>query len=89
MNKSQIVTGQVDAVATLGGSLEDPEAIGEVTLVDATVNKQPVQSGELSFNYNDARFNFASNVLVAGRQPLEIQGSLPIALPFADTQPNY
>jgi translocation and assembly module TamB len=82
------ITGQVDAVATLGGSLEDPEAIGEVTLVDATVNKQPVQSGELSFNYNDARFNFASNVLVAGTQPLEIQGSVPIALPFADTQPD-
>ncbi|KYC43677.1 hypothetical protein WA1_00460 [Scytonema hofmannii PCC 7110] len=82
------VTGQVDAVATLGGSLEDPEAIGEVTLVDATVNKQPVQSGELSFNYNDARFNFATNVLVAGTQPLEIQGSVPIALPSADTQPD-
>ncbi|WP_347566117.1 translocation/assembly module TamB domain-containing protein [Scytonema sp. UIC 10036] len=82
------VTGQVNAVATLGGSLEDPQAIGEVTLVDATVNEQPVRSGELSFNYNNARFNFASTVLVAGTQPLEIQGSVPIALPSADTQPD-
>ncbi|ARV58598.1 hypothetical protein BZZ01_08080 [Nostocales cyanobacterium HT-58-2] len=82
------VTGQVNAVATLGGDLKDPSALGELTLVDGTVNKQPVQTGQLSFNYNDARFNFGSSLLFTGTQPVEITGSVPFALPFASVQPQ-
>jgi translocation and assembly module TamB len=82
------VTGEVNALATVGGSLEDPSAIGEVTVVDATLNKQPVQTAQLSFNYNDARLNFGSTVLVTGTEPVEITGSIPVALPFAQEQPD-
>lgn len=82
------VTGQVNAVATLGGDLKDPRAIGELTLVDGTINKQAVQSGQLSFNYNNARLNFGSSVLVTGTQPVQITGSVPFGLPFASVQPD-
>jgi translocation and assembly module TamB len=82
------VTGQVNAVATLGGSLEDPRAIGELTIVDGTINTQPVQTGELSFNYNNARLNFGSTLLVTGTEPVAITGSVPVPLPFASVQPD-
>jgi translocation and assembly module TamB len=82
------ITGQVDAIATLGGSLEDPSAIGEVTLENATLNQQQVQTGQVNFNYDNARLNFASTLLVTGTQPLEAQGSVPIPLPFASVQPD-
>ncbi|MUG91118.1 DUF748 domain-containing protein [Scytonema sp. UIC 10036] len=82
------VTGQVDAIATLAGTLKDPSAIGEVTLENATLNQQPVQTAQLSFNYDNARLNFASTLLVTGTQPLEAQGSVPIPLPFASVQPE-
>ncbi|KYC42346.1 hypothetical protein WA1_20465 [Scytonema hofmannii PCC 7110] len=82
------VTGQVDAIATLAGSLKDPSAIGEVTLENATLNQQPVQTGQLNFNYDNARLNFASSLLITGTQPLEAQGSVPVPLPFASVQPE-
>ncbi len=77
------VTGQVNAVANLQGSLNDPKVNGEVSLANATVNQQPVQTGQVKFNYNNARLGFDSTLLLTGTQPLSITGSVPAPLPFA------
>jgi translocation and assembly module TamB len=82
------ITGNVNADATLGGSLQDPSVRGEVTLANATLNKQPVQTGQVNFDYNDARLNFDSSLLVTGTQPVIITGSVPAPLPFAEVQPD-
>ncbi|MCC5600949.1 translocation/assembly module TamB domain-containing protein [Nostoc favosum] len=82
------ITGNVNADATLGGSLQDPRVQGEVTLANATLNKQPVQTGQVNFGYNNARLNFDSTLLVTGTQPVTITGSVPVALPFAEVQPD-
>ncbi|MBW4689944.1 MAG: translocation/assembly module TamB domain-containing protein [Komarekiella atlantica HA4396-MV6] len=82
------ITGQVNAIANLGGSLEAPRVNGEVTLANATLNKQPVQTGQVNFDYNNARLNFDSTLLVTGTQPVAITGSVPAALPFAAVQPD-
>ncbi|WNN89534.1 hypothetical protein [Gloeocapsopsis dulcis] len=82
------VAGNLNALVTLAGSLENPIAIGEVALVEGSVNQQPIENAQLSFSYNDARLNFGSTVLVAQTQPVEITGSIPIALPFASIQPD-
>ncbi|MCC5646079.1 translocation/assembly module TamB domain-containing protein [Nostoc sp. CHAB 5824] len=82
------ITGNVNADATLGGSLQDPRVQGEVTLANATLNKQPVQTGQVNFGYNNARLNFDSTLLVTGTQPVAITGSVPAALPFAKVQPD-
>jgi translocation and assembly module TamB len=80
------VAGNLSALVTLAGSLENPTAIGEVALVEGTVNQQPIENAQLSFSYDDARLNFGSTVLVAQTQPVEITGSIPVALPFASVQ---
>ncbi|MBN3869181.1 translocation/assembly module TamB domain-containing protein [Nostoc sp. JL33] len=82
------ITGKVNADATLAGSLQDPSVKGQVAIADATLNKQPVQTGQVNFDYNKARLNFDSTLLVTGTQPVAITGSVPAPLPFAAVQPD-
>ncbi|WGV23267.1 translocation/assembly module TamB domain-containing protein [Halotia branconii] len=82
------VTGEVNANATLGGSLEDPNVKGEVALADATLNQQPVQTAQVNFDYDNARLNFDSTLLVTGNQPVAVTGSVPAPLPFVTAQPD-
>ena len=82
------ITGQLNATATLGGSVANPQAIGELNLVQGTLNQKSVESAQGSFSYNNARLSFGSNVLVAGPDPIAITGSVPYALPFATVKPN-
>ncbi len=82
------ITGNVNADATLAGSLQDPRVQGKVALANATLNKQPVQTGQVNFDYNKARLNFDSTLLVTGTQPVAVTGSVPAPLPFAKVQPD-
>lgn len=82
------VTGKINASATLAGNLKNPQAIGEVSLADATLNKKPVQTAQLAFNYNNARLNFSSTVAATDTQPANIIGNIPVALPFASVKPD-
>jgi len=83
------ITGQLNATATVAGSQQNPQAIGEFNLVGGTVNQKTINSATASFSYNDARLNFGSNVVVANsNSPIQIGGSLPYALPFAAVKPN-
>ncbi|MDF5738482.1 MULTISPECIES: translocation/assembly module TamB domain-containing protein [unclassified Nostoc] len=82
------ITGKVNADATLAGSIKDPSVKGQVALADATLNKKPVQTGKVNFDYNKARLNFDSTLLVTGTQPVAITGSVPAPLPFAAVQPD-
>jgi translocation and assembly module TamB len=84
------ITGTLNTLVTLGGNLENPRAIGEIGLVNGTVNKQSLDTAQVSFNYNDARLNFGSTVQIAGTgtQPVQITGSVPFELPFAAVEPD-
>ncbi|MBU7581870.1 MAG: translocation/assembly module TamB domain-containing protein [Nostoc sp. TH1S01] len=82
------VTGQVNAVANLQGSLQDPRVNGEVSLANATLNNQPVQTGQVKFAYNNARVNFDSTLLLSGTQPIAVTGSVPAPLPFVAAKPD-
>jgi translocation and assembly module TamB len=81
-------TGLLNATATLSGSVKNPQARGELTITDATLNQTPVQSAQGSFSYNNARLNFGSTVLVAQTDPLTISGSVPFKLPIASVEPE-
>ncbi|BAY23018.1 hypothetical protein NIES2100_27820 [Calothrix sp. NIES-2100] len=82
------IAGNINANATLSGNLNNPQAVGELALVNGSLNNQSVQSAQVAFNYNNARLNFDSNILVASTQPIQINGSIPAKLPFASTQPD-
>ncbi len=81
------LAGRLDATADLSGSLDNPRAIGQVSLENAMINDQPIQQADLNFRYADARFNFESNLLTTANSPAVVTGSVPIVLPFAAIQP--
>src|SRR6476469_2064682 len=77
------VTGNLNLRANLAGSLENPQATGELSLLDGTLNGAPMKQADGSFSYSNARLNFGGSALVTQTEPIEVTGSLPFELPFA------
>ncbi len=82
------VTGNLNLRANLAGSLENPQATGELSLVDGTLNGEPIKKADGSFSYSNARVNFGGSALITQTEPIEVQGSLPFELPFASVKPD-
>lgn len=80
--------GQLNAVATLSGTLQNPQAVGFLSLANGVINNTPVQEARGGFNYADARLSFGGTMLITGTDPLDVSGSFPYPLPFANTQPE-
>ncbi|MGK7875461.1 MAG: translocation/assembly module TamB domain-containing protein [Xenococcaceae cyanobacterium] len=79
--------GMLNGTVTIAGSRENPQARGELAVLDATINQTSIQSTQGNFSYNNARLNFfASSVLADDAQPLTIAGSFPYKLPFASVK---
>ncbi|MEG3926382.1 translocation/assembly module TamB domain-containing protein [Microcoleus sp. T3_D1] len=77
------VTGNLNLRANLAGSLENPQATGELSLLEGTLNGEPIKQADGSFSYSDARLNFGGSALITQTEPIEVAGSLPFELPFA------
>jgi translocation and assembly module TamB len=82
------VSGNLNASATLAGSFANPQARGEITLVEGLLNGEPIDSGLGSFVYNDSRLNFGSQVFVEGEEPIKVSGSLPYQFPGSTFPPT-
>ncbi|CAD5969483.1 hypothetical protein PCC9214_03714 [Planktothrix tepida] len=82
------LTGQLNVRASVGGTLDNPQASGELTLLEATVNGDPVQEAQSSFSYNNARLRFGGSLLVTEVDPIAFKGTLPFKLPFAKVTPE-
>ncbi len=82
------VGGNLNATATLSGSIENPQVLGEVTLAQASLNGSDIQSARSVFGYNNARLNFEGGLLLEGPEPLRLVGSIPYQLPFAAVAPD-
>ncbi|MEH2009705.1 translocation/assembly module TamB domain-containing protein [Nostoc sp.] len=77
------ITGNLNATATLAGSIANPQAIGELQITEGILNQSKIESAIASFSYTNGRLNFGSTVAVAGPKPVDITGSIPYKLPFA------
>jgi translocation and assembly module TamB len=82
------ITGNINATANLAGSIDNPQALGSIELIDGTLNQKGIQTASATFNYINGRLNFGSNVIVSGPQPVNINGSIPYKLPFASVAPD-
>ena len=81
--------GVLSATANISGTSDNPQARGEITIADATINETAILSTSGSFGYDDARLNFSANSIVAeDAEPLTITGSVPYQLPFAQVPPE-
>ncbi|MBF2028987.1 MAG: translocation/assembly module TamB [Oscillatoriales cyanobacterium C42_A2020_001] len=83
------VTGLLNATATISGSFENPQAVGQYNLNNAQLNAKDVQTVRGSFTYTNARLDFSNTIAIADTEPLYIVGSVPLKLfsyePVSDT----
>jgi translocation and assembly module TamB len=81
--------GILNGKANFSGSRENPSAIGQIQVTDATINQTPVYSTNGAFNYSNAKLIFwVNSILTQGNEPLTIRGSIPYQLPFGTTSPS-
>jgi translocation and assembly module TamB len=79
------ISGQLNGTVAIAGSIQNPQARGELTLTDGRLNGAPVQAAQGGFNYADSRLAFSSNIVIE-----QTPNTAPTAttLPVADTQPT-
>ncbi|MEE3719364.1 translocation/assembly module TamB domain-containing protein [Tumidithrix elongata RA019] len=82
------ITGNVNGTAVIAGNLFNPQASGKLTLADASINRQPIESVGGEFAYNNGRLNFKALMRVSGPEALNISGDVPLRLPFALVSPG-
>ena len=83
------IDGTINASAALAGSKENPLTKGEIRMIDATINGEPIQSTRGSFSYNNARLDFSGrSILAADTDPVTLLGTIPYQLPFASVKPD-
>ncbi|MBD0336057.1 MAG: translocation/assembly module TamB domain-containing protein [Cyanobacteria bacterium Co-bin13] len=81
------IEGRLNADTALTGSLANPQLRGVLSLADATINNNPVDSAQARFIYQDARLNLESALVVDNPEdPLTLVASVPYRLPFAQQQ---
>lgn len=84
------VEGQFNLQATLGGSVADPQILGDLSLVNGTLNQVSLVTRETGFSYLNGRLQFGG-VLELDRNaatPVLLNGDIPYALPFSTVQPD-
>ncbi len=83
------VAGLLNASVTLGGSRQNPQAVGRLLVEDTTLNQISLQATTGEFTYHDGRLQFtASSHLDRSTEPLTVEGTFPYQLPFASVQPD-
>jgi translocation and assembly module TamB len=81
------ISGNLNASATLAGSFTNPQARGELTLIDGIFNRKPIEKGRGSFVYSDARLIGRSQIFLGGEEPITFRADLPLEFPGATTPP--
>ncbi|NEP43213.1 MAG: translocation/assembly module TamB, partial [Okeania sp. SIO2H7] len=76
------ITGILNAETEIGGNFEDFRAIGEINIVDGTLNEKPIEKAQTEFSYNTGRLRFGGGISIIG-DPILYRGDVPIDLPFA------
>lgn len=82
------VSGNANGTAVISGNVFSPTAKGKLTLADATINRQPLESVSGEFDYDKGRFKFNSVLQVSGPEPLYVSGDVPYRTPFALISPS-
>jgi translocation and assembly module TamB len=81
------IEGNLNATATISGSLQNPQAVGDLSLTNGILNDKAIEDARGNFEYANAILQFDSRILVTGTEPITITGKIPRQLPFAAVAP--
>ncbi|MGD1714431.1 translocation/assembly module TamB domain-containing protein [Dapis sp. BLCC M172] len=76
------ITGKLNLETELGGNYQDPRAIGDINIIDGTLNEKPIENAKTDFSYRAGRLRFGGGLSIIG-DPILYRGDVPIELPFA------
>ncbi len=79
------VEGDLNASINLSGSLSNPAASGQISLLTAQLNQIPIQTSQIDFSYDRGLLNVNSTSTIED-EPITISGTVPYTLPFASIQ---
>lgn len=83
------VAGEVTLMANLSGTLANPSLVGNLAVVGAQIDQQPLNQVGLNFQYRNASLNFDGAIAAnPDDHPITLQGQIPYALPFMAVQPT-
>jgi len=83
------VEGRANAVATLGGTLANPQLRGSANLEAAAINSAPIEFAEAQFLYRNARLILSSTLTTSTpEEPLRLDAQIPYAFNFMDVEPD-
>lgn len=82
------ISGNLNIDAALAGSIDNPQARGQLEIKSGTLNRRKIESATAGFSYTDGRLQFGSQVIAEGPEPVNITGDIPYKLPFASVAPN-
>ncbi len=68
------VDGLINVRANLAGTVANPQAIGEVSLMDGTINGEDIPSVRGGFSFSNSRLNFSS----IAPETFQVNASIPI-----------
>lgn len=74
------IDGKLNASLTVSGTRTNPAAVGQLQVVEGSLNGTQVESAIGNFSYANSRLNFGSNITIAGPEPITIDGSIPYQL---------
>ena len=78
------IGGKLNVTTAIAGTINNPQAIGELNITEGTINQKQIATTNATFNYTNGRLNFSSNVSGKGKEfGTEISGSIPYQTPFA------
>ncbi|MFM6277692.1 MAG: translocation/assembly module TamB domain-containing protein, partial [Dolichospermum sp.] len=83
------IGGKLNLTTTIAGSINNPQAIGELNIIEGTINQKQIATTNATFNYTNGRLNFSSNLSGVEKEPgTKISGSIPYQTPVATRKPE-
>lgn len=88
------ITGGVNLSAQISGNIANPQASGDISLIDGQLNNTKLRDPKASFNYWDGRLNFngdsafSNSPLISQSDRITIAGTIPYQLPFSLKPPT-
>lgn len=77
--------GELNAEVEIAGTLQDPQAKGQIDLLTTQINQIPIQQATVQFGYGQGQLQLDSQFQIES-EPIEIKGTIPYTLPFATTK---
>jgi translocation and assembly module TamB len=83
------IQGGINLTAQVSGNIANPQANGDIALINGQLNNTKLQDPKVNFSYRDGRLNFTGDStftnrpIVSTTDRINVSGSIPYQMPFS------